>query len=368
MLKVTTQAAFVAALCLLVAACSGGPGNSRLDYTESKPLPPLEVPPDLTAPANTGLEEIPRVGDETTGAPGTSTNGGPQVLSLAQGIHIEHDGAERWLRIDEPADKLWPKLGKFWQTIGLVLEVDQPATGIMETAWAENHADAPRGFLSDMVQKLFKNAYDAGTRDKYRLRAEPREDGSTDIFITHYGLKEVVASQVEEMVQTAWEVRPSDPELANEVMNRLVLFLGGSKVTAQAVVAKTDSAVEPTPARAKLEGSSVIVSDGFARTWRRTGIALDKLGLVVDDRNRSRGIYYISKINLLKGTDGSGQGWFASLFSTDEKPDGDQLKRQILLQGDDDTQTRITVLDNNGDPDTSKVALRILQRLQEELK
>jgi len=357
------QAAVLAAVCLSLVACSGGASNSRLDYKEAKTLPGMEVPPDLIAPANTGLEEIPQV-DPNAGPDFINAgNGGLQVLPLAEGIHIEQAGNERWLRIDVPAAKLWPKLREFWPTIGLELTVDQPAVGIMETAWAENRADTPGGFLADMVKKVFKNAYAAGTRDKYRLRLEPHEDGSTELFITHYGLKEVVATQVEEVVETTWVVRPSDPELANEVMNRLVLFLGGNKATAQAVVAKT---VPQAPPRARLEGDSLIVDEGFSRTWRRTGIALDRLGLVVDDRNRSQGIYYISKIDLLQGVEGESGSWFSGLFSSDA---GDQAptQRQIHLSGDEQ-QTRISVFDNTGKPDSSEVGKTILQRLQEALK
>jgi outer membrane protein assembly factor BamC len=360
LLKDITQVVGLTALCLFLTACSGGNSNSRLDYKEIKTQPGLEVPPDLTAPENTGLEEIPQF---DAGAEPGSAGGGVQVLPSAGNIHVERDGALRWLRIDAPPAHLWPKLREFWPTIGLELAEEHPATGIMGTAWAENRADAPGGFLADWVKKVFKNAYSADTRDKYRLRLEPREDGGSELFITHYGLKEVIATQVDEIVETAWEVRPSDPELANEVMNRLVLFLGGDETTARAVV---DKAADDAPQRARLEGDAVMVSEGFSRTWRRTGIALDRLGLVIDDRNRSAGIYYISKIELLDGINGEDNGWFGGLFSSDDE-ESVLRKRQVLLKGNEQ-QTRIQVLDDAGNPDGSESARFILQRLQEALK
>lgn len=343
----------MAALCMTVAACSGGASNSRLDYKEAKTLPGLEMPPDLTAPANTGLEDVPQMG------PGIST-GGRQVLPLARGIEIKRDGAERWLLIDSDAERLWPKLSEFWPTLGLELKLDDPGTGIMETEWAENRADTPMGFIARMVKKVFKNAYSADTRDKYRLRLEPREDGKTELFVTHYGLKEVVAGQTEGIVQTAWEVRPSDPELANEVMNRLVLFLGGGEEAAKAVLSKT---AEPAP-RARVDGDMLVVDEGFSRTWRLTGIALDRLGLVVEDRNRSEGIYYVNKIDQL--VDAESKGLFSGLFSSEEKGKG-QLQRQIFLRGDEQ-MTRISVRDAGGNPDHSESAGVILQHLHEALK
>jgi outer membrane protein assembly factor BamC len=266
------------------------------------------------------------------------------------------------LAIDADVEILWPQLHQFWPTIGLELALDDPRAGIMETAWAENRADAPGGFLANMVKKVFKNAYSADTRDKYRLRLEPTDNGKVELFLTHYGLKEVVTGRVEGFVETAWQVRPSDPELANEVMNRLVLFLGGDAETANEVVAKV---AEPAP-RARLEDAMLIVNEGFSRSWRLTGIALDRLGLVVEDRNRSEGIYYVDRVDLLEDAEGQGGGLFSGLFASDEsgkKP----LQRQILLRGDEQ-MTRISVRDIEGNPDHSDTAREILQRLQESFK
>lgn len=354
-MKKTTHAATLAALCMALAGCSGGTSNSRLDYKEAKPLPGLEVPPDLTAPVNTGLEEIPRIESE---------NGGIRVLPRTAKIHVRHDGTERWLRIDIPAEQLWPKLRDFWPTLGLELAMDKPKLGIMETAWAENRADTPNGFFARMVKKVFKNAYSADTRDKYRLRLEPYKGGKVELFLTHYGLKEVITGQSDITPQTAWVVRPSDPELANEVMNRLVLFLGGGEKIAKEVRATPKEPVS----RASLKGDVLIVKEGFARTWRLTGIALDRLGLVVDDRNRSKGLYYVSKINL-NGDESvqQGKGLLADLFASGEKGQKGALKRQIKVRGSGQT-TRITVRDQSGNPDHSPAAKAILKHLQEALK
>jgi outer membrane protein assembly factor BamC len=349
----------MATLCLALAACSAGSGNSRLDYKEAKSLPALDVPPDLSAPVNTGVEDIPDVAaGESSVVAGTAV----QVLPRARGIEIQREGTRRWLVIDAEAERLWPRLSLFWPTIGLELALDDPRAGIMETAWAENRADAPGGFLASMVKKVFKNAYSADTRDKYRLRLEPADNGKVELFLTHYGLKEVVTGRVEGFIETAWQVRPSDPELANEVMNRLVLFLGGDAVTASAVVAK---AAEPAP-RARLEDDMLIVNEGFSRSWRLTGIALDRLGLVVEDRNRSEGIYYVDRVDLLEDAESQKGGLFSGLFSSDG-PGKEHMQRQILLRGDEQ-MTRISVRDTEGNPDHSDTAREILQRLQESFK
>lgn len=349
----TTRLLASTLLCTL-AACSGGASNSRLDYKEAKSLQGLDVPPDLVAPGNTGETELPSLGGAD--APGA-------VLPTVERVHIARDGAERWLQIDMPAEVLWPRLRSFWATLGLELHMDKPELGIMETAWAENRADAPGGFLTGLIKSVFKNAYSAGTRDKYRLRLERSADNGTELYLSHYGLKEVVVSKGDEMemAKTGWEVRPSDRELVNEVMNRLVIYLGGS----QQAAAQVKAADKAAPERARVEGDMLVISEGFTRSWRRTGIALDSLGVVVEDRNRAEGIYYVGQIELQAQQED--KGWLSSLFASKEEKKGDAPQLQIVLHGDE-TLTRLTILNMDGSPRQDKLAAELLQRLQQELK
>ncbi|MCW8829085.1 MAG: outer membrane protein assembly factor BamC [Gammaproteobacteria bacterium] len=350
--------ALLTVCCLSLVACSGG-SNSRIDYKEAKTLPALEVPPDLAGPVNTGVEDIPELVNGTA-----QVAGGTRVLPRAEGIEIARDGSARWLVIEAVPSQLWPRLREFWATLGLELKLDDASIGIMETAWAENRADAPGGFLTGMVRKVFKNAYSADTRDKYRLRLEPLADGRSEVYITHYGLKEIVAGQtVEGFTETAWETRPSDPELANEILNRLVVYLGGNQQTAAAVLEDTE--VEQSESRSRIVDDMLLLEEGFSRAWRLTGLTLDRIGMVVDDRNRSEGLYYVSGVDQLADADLEERGWFSSLFSSDdgvEKPE----KLQVHLSGDDAT-TRIRIRNEQGTPLSREQALPILQQLQESL-
>ena len=38
----------------------------------------------------------------------------------------------------------------------------------------------------------------------------------------------------------------------------------------------------------------LVVGDIFSRVWRRTGVALDRSGLVVEDHDRNKGTYFIA--------------------------------------------------------------------------
>lgn len=346
------------ALMVSLSACSSGPG-SRIDYKEAKSLPSLETPPDLSAPVEQDRARLPGV----TSASGETVLGGEKVLPMAEGIRIERDRSSRWLVVEMPAEQLWPRLREFWPTLGLELNRDEMVLGIMETEWAENRADVPSGFLTNLVRSVFKDAYAAGTRDRYRLRLEPRDGGQTEIYLTHYGLQEVIAAQQEERVETAWVVRPSDPELVHELLNRLVLHLGGERAFAERI--QDPEAVSEPAARTRLSGDTLLLEDGFARAWRRTGIALDEAGLIVEDRNLSEGIYYVTNADLLAESEQK-RGWLRSLFSRSEEPD-EPKGWQVRLSGDEQL-TRITVRGSEGQVLPEAEAREILEKLAELLR
>ena len=350
----TTTRLLALALLFTLAACSGGASNSRIDYKEAKSLTTLDVPPDLVAPENSGDTELP------------GAEGGQSILpQVSGGVRLERDGAERWLVLEVSADELWPRLRGFWTTLGLELNIDQPQLGIMETHWAENRADAPGGFLTNWVKSVFKNAYSAGTRDKYRLRLERGENGGSELYISHYGLKEVVIASRDELESgnVRWEVRPSDPELVAELTSRLLMHLGHSEATVSALQAEAGQA---EPERAYIDGETLVINEGFARSWRRTGIALDRLGVVVEDRNRSQGIYYVVEVDLLP--EEQGKGWLGSIFSSEEEePKAQQPQLQVVVRGGDEV-SRLTLFNMDGTPRRDEVATELLKRLHEELK
>ncbi len=342
-------------LLFTLTACSGGATTrDSLDYKEAKSLRGLDVPPELSAPENSGLTELPSVAASSASA---ST-----VLPQAVGVSIARDGIERWLVVDADAQKLWPRLRGFWSTLGLELQMDEPNLGIMETNWAENRADAPAGFLTDWVRSVFKDAYSAGTRDKYRLRLERGEDGRSEIFITHYGLEEVstVTRDDLEAAHLRWQTRPANRELANEVMNRLALYLGASeKLAAQ----RKD---EEQQARARIEGDALLINEGFARSWRLAGIALDRMGVVVEDRNRSRGIYYVAQIQL-EPEQKAERSWYQKVLNLKSNDKVELPKLQIVLSGDD-SSTRLTVRNLDGSESNDALMGELLKRLQQELQ
>ncbi len=116
------------------------------------------------------------------------------------------------------------------------------------------------------------------------------------------------------------------------------------------------------------DGASALdLQDNFSRAWRRTGLALDRVGFTVEDRDRSRGLYYVRYIDTDRADAGGEEGFFSSLkFWDDDEPQG-QNEYLVSLVGKQST-TQIVILDTDGKREQSETADRILGLLHEQLK
>ncbi len=376
-------------LAFAVTACSGT-ADDLLDpilpeqgatYKSSKTAPPLEVPPDLSSATLNDSMVVPSLasGSATYSAyangsqvASASVNG---VLPQLGGVRVERAGSERWLVVDVPPGVVWPKVRDFWLSQGFLIEVEDPSIGIMETNWAEKRTQFDGGAISNFFSKLSSELYGATTRDRYRTRLEHGTiPETTEVYLSHRGAEYVSTGKVSISQEAAgaveshvWQPRPSDPELEAEMLNRLIIAFGIKKEAATNLVA---SAVQQPP-RARMvrddEGSRALdLQDNFSRAWRRTGLALDRVGFTVEDRDRSRGLYFVRYVDTDKADSGDA-GFFASLkfWGDDEKID--QNEYLVSLVGKQST-TQIVILDPDGKREHSETADRILGLLHDQLK
>jgi outer membrane protein assembly factor BamC len=168
--------------------------------------------------------------------------------------------------------------------------------------------------------------------------------------------------------QTYWQPRPADPGLEAEFLRRLMVRLGSSEERS-----KVAAAAGPTPNRAELMKSSdgaqaLQVNEPFDRAWRRVGLALDRVGFTVEDRDRQNGIYFVRyadpESEMAKKD--NEKGLFSRLFSSsDSKVKAEQYRVQVKPENDAST---VNVLNKDGGAETNPTAQRILVLLHEQLK
>jgi outer membrane protein assembly factor BamC len=357
-------------LACALAACSSVDNflaGDKIDYrSQSTKTSPLEVPPDLTQLARDSRYQ-PQGGSVSASslqgaAPAEMT---PAVAPQAVGsAHIERAGNERWLVTTLTPEQLWPKLREFWQERGFSIEFDNAQTGVMETDWAENRAKLPQDVIRNTLGRVLDSLYSTGERDKFRTRVERTPTGS-EVYISHRGLEEVYVSAQND--QTMWTNRPSDPQLEAEFLSRLMVKLGAKEDDARRIVA---SAPEQ-PARARLldgQGAALQVDESFDRAWRRVGLALDRTGFTVEDRDRSGGTYYVRYVDPKQAAKEQ-PGFFSRIFGLGRDKSESNLpdRYRINLKGQGD-KTMVSVLDSQGSPANGEVGQRIASLLVEDLK
>ncbi|MBS1170774.1 MAG: bamC [Burkholderiaceae bacterium] len=345
--------------------------SDRIDYKSASKSQAsrLEVPPDLTQLQRDNRYAIPTAGTITasdyTQQQATRPANQVTVATRSMGdIRVERAGNQRWLVVRKSPETLWPQIKEFWQDSGFLINVDRPEVGVMETDWAENRAKIPQDFLRKTIGKVLDSLYSTGERDKFRTRLERAADGSTEIYISHRGMQEELIGN--EKASAIWVPRQPDPELEAEFLSRLMVRLGVERERAKAVA--TAQAVRGSLATL-VKGEYVEVSEGFDRTWRRVGLALDRVGFTVEDRDRSQGLYYVRYVDQEDTTPKNREDkgflsrWFS--FGGDSGKKAQRYRISVKQAGE---VSRVTVLSNEGRPEKSPVGDRILSLLQEQLK
>ncbi|HEY4372278.1 MAG TPA: outer membrane protein assembly factor BamC [Burkholderiales bacterium] len=358
--------------------------SDKVDYKSqakaNSDVPTLEVPPDLTKPkgdqryaVSTGdvKRTVSATQEEQTRAQLTPASANPEVLPPVpnKDMRIERGGTQRWLVVSGKPDQYWDTIKQFWQENGFVISLDHPELGYMETDWAEKRSRISTNAVGRIVGSVFDNFTTTPERDKFRTRLETNAQGQTEIYISHRGLVEVYINEARD--QLAWQPRPADPELEAEFLRRLMVRLGSDEKSAQALVANNRVGAE-TPKAAltkKGEYSLLVVDDGFDRAWRRVGLALDRVGFTVEDRDRSKGLFWVRYADPdAIQTKKEKEGWLSKLNIFKSKDPAVSTEQYQIKVTDAQANTQVTVLSKAGQPEESQTTRRILSLLQEDLK
>lgn len=374
--------ALVAALATIVlSACStiSGMVGKTTDYrSQGGKIASLEVPPDLTSPVVDDRFVIPDSKATTfstynrdRGSPAPTT--GNAVLPAIESARIERVGEQRWLVLKTTPDKAWPVIKEFWTETGFILKRESPDVGIMETDWAEDRAKIPLDIVRRTIGRVFDGIYDTGTRDKFRTRLEPGlTPGTTDVYVTHRGMEEIYTNT--DKSSTAWQARPSDKELEAEMLSRIMVKFGVVRPTDTKVAAGAAStaATAANVARASYapDKSGILkVNEPFDRAWRRVGLALDRIGFTVEDRDRSKGLFFVRYIDPdAEATASSGGKGFLDKLAFWRKDDPASKPQYRILVADVAGTSDVSVQGADGKAENSSTSKRILGLLLEQLK
>ncbi|MCB4811379.1 outer membrane protein assembly factor BamC [Methylovorus menthalis] len=406
-------------LALSVSACDSIPFvDTSSDYKAAGRSRPLEVPPDLTSISSNDTYAVPGSTTYSNYSQGQTEQVDEQVKVLANpdNVRLERAGAQRWLVVQAPPEKIWPVVREFWADLGFSVRVENPQTGVMETEWVDPSTltKDDKGNYLDKFQGWLDKLNTLQNRQKFRTRLDNgTETGTTEIYMSHRSVSEVPDDNKERVVTSAGvvelgykrskkeEARADAEDIDAELLRRLMVKLGVEEKKSRTIITTSNTEV-----RAKLNQNSdgsvaLAVNDSFDRAWRRVGLALDRVGFVVEDRDRSSGIFYVRYSDVdIDDTPQKKKGLIDSLkFWGDDKDDEakkeaaakpaedkgitDKLKfwgsdkdkakqeaeRQYRVKVEDDASgSKVTVTDKDGVPSKSASAKRIINLLFEQLK
>lgn len=348
-------------------------------------LAPLEIPPDLTSPTSDDRFLIPDGASKGTTfsaysreraagqAQGTApTASGSALLPKLDNARIARAGDQRYLVLSLPADKVWPVVKQFWVETGFVIKREVPEAGVMETDWAENRSKIPQDPIRNTLGRFIDSAYSTPERDKFRTRLETgTAPGTTEVYISHRGVEDVFTGPEKE--RTAWQPRATDRDLEIEMLSRLMLKFGFTEEAAKTIIAAAPAAGTPASNSAgkavyDQSGAGILrLSEPFDAAWRRVGLALDQVGFSVEDRDRTKGQFFVRYFD--PDSDKSAGKSFMDTLQFWKTPAADN-KPQYRVQVTEIAggSTNVVVQNAKGEAENTATGKRILSLLFAQLK
>jgi outer membrane protein assembly factor BamC len=380
------------AIALVLAGCSWFTKKDDYKSAQARANQPLEVPPELSSPTMDDRYAIPDPHAQTSysdytkglnsqGTAKQASTAGSAVLPKIDGARVERDRDQRWLVVKGEPDKVWPVIREFWIDAGYPLVRESPEVGIMETDWYEDRSKIPMDIIRRTIGKAIEGLYSMPRRDKFRTRLEKGAvPGTTEVFVSNRSVEEIYTSEFQD--HTVWNPLPADRELEAEMLNRMALKIAGEE-TKVAVAAPTAPAgtlakqasltpTAPEPRNAVLENSGagpLVVNDSFDRAWRRVGLALDRTGFTVEDRDRSKGLFFVRYIDPdVDLTSGQKKSWSEKLMFWKSADKQNQPQYRIYVSDAGANLSQVVVQDSKGEAEKSSTGKKILGLLFEQLK
>jgi outer membrane protein assembly factor BamC len=349
---------------LALSGCSSIPffdGSSDYESLVKKNKPKkLEMPPDLITPAKDRKFSIPSSGStmsefESFTKQNSSGSGQENILPSVEGMKIRSYGNHRVLIVEKPVEYLWPILRTFWLDSGFIIARENPQIGLIETDWFEDRKNLPQGFIRGVLGKVFDNIYDTGERDRYKMRLERISDNETEISVAHRGLIEVVADRPDGTI--SWAIKPTDRKLEEDYLKKIMIALGANEQRAGKLIKDKDASSEVL-FNSDDSATYIEIFEDFDRSWRRVGMAIDRLEFSVEDRVRSEGTYYIKYRDPTIGT--KKKGFLSKLFSFGDSPEKIQTYKVKISSSNKLTKVFVTDQQGNSNSPITKSITSIL--------
>lgn len=331
------------------------------DYQAAIIEPRMTVPAELQSKPIGDLLPVP--GAISTGGTGKYQVPRPQGLSVGtdfSDFSLQQNGGERWLLAQHGPANMWPQVRQFLSEYKVPISNESATLGEIETNWLTFEADADNALMRRLLPAVGPNQRVEGQEQRFRLRVEPGvQAGTSEIKVLH-----MQRSQGTE--RSDWPGSSDNANLERVVLAELETYLNQTD-RLDSVVLSTAASV-PSRGRSSLDqdgaGNPVLnINSDFNRAWAAVGQALAGADILVDDLNRTAGVYYV---NPQQSAVEEKPGFFGRLFGR-SKADEPQLQRVQVRLTPVGNRVQVTVEDSIDTSSDSNQARELLSRIHENL-
>lgn len=347
-------------LAITLSACDSIPFiDNTPDYKGASRSRPLEVPPDLTSISSSDTYAVP--GGTTTYSSYSQEQAaegevGEKILPKPDNVRMVRAGAQRWLVVDAPPEKIWPVVREFWSDMGFAIVTENAQTGVIETEWldpSELDAEEKKGNYLDRFEGFLDRLSGLNDRQKFRTRLDRGvEPKTTEIYMSHRTLsstpddgKNRVQTALGE-IETGYRLdngkvvtqneRAVAEDIDAELLRRLMVRLGIAERQSHEIIAKVSNE-QHAVLKKETDGTlNLTVNDPFDRAWRRVGLALDRIGFVVEDRDRSQGLFYVRYFDIADDKTQENKGLFDKLKFWGDDDKEKEVRRPVAKKESDE--------------------------------
>lgn len=369
-------------LALIICSCSFKPLTDKFnevtapDYVNSSKAEKLQIPPDLSEYETSNSYNVPGAATSYTDFENQRNRKIEKVELLKEpdGIKLVKSGNFRWLIVNKSPDKIWPHLEDFWYEQGFNMKKMNRRLGVMETEWTAPENIEEELSIGDTMDVWLASLTGSDEKTKFRTRLEKgSQANSTEIFISHRKREGVSSAGIEAIKRaregtydpsTAYSIPeyksddepkeatlPGDTKLTEvdvevnaEIMRRLLVFLGMQDLDAKKTVEKP-LVISKAEMVNDDDGSLIKLKEPFDRSWRRVSIALDMIGFLTEDRDRSKGLYYVTYTDLdIDKADKKAkedEGWLDTIdFWSDDEAEAEEMAKEETGAKDGDIRNK----------------------------
>jgi outer membrane protein assembly factor BamC len=250
--------------------------------------------------------------------------------------------------LDANPGQVWTLVRDYWAQLQVVLEYENPSSGIMETSWLEVDSNVE-------------------TRHKYRVTIEPGlHSGYSEIYIIH------LQSPRSEPIPTliTWPEVSSEKDGEQQIITSLSQYLADRNDVYQAssasLLAGSIEAARKANIVADGQGGQVLeLRLSYSRAWVLVRSSIEDAGITILDNDRDLAFINVRFAGIDEETEEP--GFFARLFRRGKRDAEMQEQDFTVRLIEDGDQVKIIAEALETDSDLTELSVELLQLINDNL-